>query len=496
MIRQELITKHLNEPTWKTLATKHSVKDNGLGKALSECAKQANGDEYEAALKSLAVVTDLARKLRADRAVASNRDVCAYLDNVGKEVERARASVTEEKLESSKSDAEEEQAEVDDKKVSKALRTELLAGLQKAKTAECSVLVCVAAPVYGLMVAPRITPQHRAMLTQCTESTKFLALGACVWDEKSRAYIFVMQKRDSALAKQIQAAIKCFAALNVKLDVMGRADLAKYQGADSNQGGGQRALDQDENEPETSDSPSDEDDPKSSPNKNQAFTISASVGTNGKNNKADVQAVQTALNLRAKAGLTPDGKCGPQTVAAIMAYQKTLGTIKPDGLVQPGRSTARALAGAAIAKPAAAPKPMAPPKLGKATLAKADLVWHGTRAILDHNIGELRKAVIGHYGNEHPELLKEIDESMVKLDGVLDKLDTKLADSIAKASAAQDAESRKAELTNAKAILADYIKYVQSEPLIKHIDSNPFGVATNLGRVLSDSLVHMAQSLG
>ena len=100
------------------------------------------------------------------------------------------------------------------------------------------------------------------------------------------------------------------------------------------------------------------------------------------------------------------------------------------------------------------------------------------------------------YAQEHPDLLKEIDENLEKLDGILDKLDHKLADSLAKAHAAADEAIRKAELRTSKTILADYIKYVKSEPLIAHVDANPFGVNTNLKKVLTDSLTHMAQSIG
>jgi hypothetical protein len=38
-----------------------------------------------------------------------------------------------------------------------------------------------------------------------------------------------------------------------------------------------------------------------------------------------------------------DGKCGPKTINAIKAFQATLGGFKPDGLIQPGKSTAKAL---------------------------------------------------------------------------------------------------------------------------------------------------------
>ena len=48
-----------------------------------------------------------------------------------------------------------------------------------------------------------------------------------------------------------------------------------------------------------------------------------------------------------------------------------------------------------------------------------------------------------------------------------------------------DAAKRNAELQSAKASLADYIRYVNTEPLVGHIDANPFGVDTKLRHVLT-----------
>lgn len=110
--------------------------------------------------------------------------------------------------------------------------------------------------------------------------------------------------------------------------------------------------------------------------------------------------------------------------------------------------------------------------------------------------GELKRAVLAQYGTEHSDLIKDIDQKLVKLDVILEKLDTKLADSLAKAHAAANDAARRAELKISKTILADYIKNVKSEPLIAHIDSNPFGVKTSLKPILTGHLTHMAQSIG
>src|SRR5207249_4832230 len=122
-------------------------------------------------------------------------------------------------------------------------------------------------------------------------------------------------------------------------------------------------------------------------------------------------------------------------------------------------------------------------------------VWHNMRKIVDTNIEQVKKAVKAHYAHEHPGLLKEIDKNLAKLDAIIGKLDHRIADSLAKAHAAKDEAARKGELKNAKGILADYIKYVKSEPLIAHVDSNPW-VKIDLRRTLVETITHMAQAIG
>ena len=85
---------------------------------------------------------------------------------------------------------------------------------------------------------------------------------------------------------------------------------------------------------------------------------------------------------------------------------------------------------------------------------------------------------------------------MRKLDVIIEKLDHRLADSLTKAHTAPDDAARKAELRNSKTILAEYIKYVKAEEMISNIDLNPFGVETNLKKVLVESLTHIAQAIG
>ncbi len=82
-------------------------------------------------------------------------------------------------------------------------------------------------------------------------------------------------------------------------------------------------------------------------------TISASVGRGGKNVPIDVKLVQTLLNAHvaklALAKLEDDGQVGKLTLAAIEAFQRKIVKMKqPDGRVDPGGRTFKALDGAAL----------------------------------------------------------------------------------------------------------------------------------------------------
>ena len=69
-----------------------------------------------------------------------------------------------------------------------------------------------------------------------------------------------------------------------------------------------------------------------------SFPLGGSVGRGGKNAPGDVRAVQAAL------GIAADGRCGGGTIAAIETFQRNMGQAKPDGRVDAGGGTERALA--------------------------------------------------------------------------------------------------------------------------------------------------------
>lgn len=84
--------------------------------------------------------------------------------------------------------------------------------------------------------------------------------------------------------------------------------------------------------------------------------IRGSVGRRGANARSDVKVVQELLNRSVEVmvpyrSLVVDGRSGPRTEEAIMHYQRrAVGLRQPDGRVDPGGQTIRALRGTAKAR--------------------------------------------------------------------------------------------------------------------------------------------------
>ena len=136
-------------------------------------------------------------------------------------------------------------------------------------------------------------------------------------------------------------------------------------------------------------------------------------------------------------------------------------------------------------------RPPAPP-----SLAEAPEAWQQTQREIAKGVEQLKSAIRTSFADEAPDLIAQIDASLGKLDGILDRLDDRLSGALRRAHEATDPTARARELKDAKAILADYIAYVKSEPLIEGIDANPFGVRIDLKARLTSTLTHMAVAIG
>jgi hypothetical protein len=87
--------------------------------------------------------------------------------------------------------------------------------------------------------------------------------------------------------------------------------------------------------------------------------ISGSVGAGGRNNRQDVITVQELLARRGFAPGPVDGRCGPRTTNAILAFQHGF-LSRPDGRIDPNGTSWRHLTNAGGAQPARPSQPSPP----------------------------------------------------------------------------------------------------------------------------------------
>lgn len=122
--------------------------------------------------------------------------------------------------------------------------------------------------------------------------------------------------------------------------------------------------------------------------------ISASVGRGGTNNEADVTHIQELLN-KVGAQVTVDGKIGNNTITAIENVQLRLGMNTPDGLIEPGKNTYKALAAGNIPEPA---KPSG--NYFSHPRANTVRISYGSNAVhLNANAEHLLRSVLAASGN-------------------------------------------------------------------------------------------------
>jgi hypothetical protein len=426
-----------------------------------------------------------------DTAEADRRAVAKAKADADKKA-KATADAEAKKREQEEQKGHKDEDGEEEEEASALLTTKLLPLLRQVNKGETMHALVASTGKQTVVMLSRkpISPARRKLLAEelgGAGGIKYF-VGHCVREKGMTT--FALKTQVAGLAKKLKLALLEQTGLRVKL---------RCRGEDGE-------TDDDLDEPDQADAGSPEEGEAAGPSAakdaappamTRPFEVGAAVGRGGKNLEEDVKMVQIALNRRAGAGLDVDGRCGKDMIDAIIEFQRALGQSKPDGRVEPGRGTARALAESGkIGKAPPPPSPRAPPEdLGEATLGRAPQVWHGTRDILGHNIAELKRAIRQEYANEHPTLLAEIDQNVNRVDVVLEKLDTRLSNTLEKAGAAKTPVQRKAELSSAKAILADYVAFVKNEPLIDHIDKNPFGVNAQVRKTITDSLTHMIKSI-
>ena len=539
-------TKHLNESGWKTICAKFKLKDNGLTRALWTYEK-LDEDKYDERLKAIVQVAGFAGSLRRSKDVAEEPDAAKYLANVANEAEFMRRKIASDKavaqekekqelLEREETEREDEEeanpnAEKDYKKFSKTF----LEGLNKVISGGGKEFQWVSGkkdstrhmPVSGILVAPMVNAEHKKLITRVTGSQHF-ATGTCLLEEGKLTFV-VDEFDPSKFVTEIRRSIQYFTGKKFAVRARGSEDTTAAE-EDPNED-----LDgpEDQNEEQDSDDPpkfvpgvldeppvgtgkpkpgkprkgaspateeheaeaeAQEASSKTSEEKESAtgatrpFEISAPVGQGGRNNPEDVEAVQVQLNLKAKAGLVVDGKCGPKTIAAIKAYQKTLGMSSPDGLIEPGKSTAAGLSGKPVSFPAQqATGPGGGGKGGGAAGSKKPGAAGGATggASAGSVFGVAIGVVTGAIGQIVAEAVKEAQEAEARKNA-LEKMIKDLLKKMKEAGTPQSGEGKRIwdELQKA---------YKENQDHIKKLEKAAKDLADRKTKEAAEALKHLAE---
>jgi hypothetical protein len=382
----------LTENDWRQNSARCKFKNTELQGLLADY-DDLGDDEHDELLDKIAEIKKLALEVKKSREITANPAAAKYLGEIVAAADAEQREVSKDKTEAEKaakkSNVTANKADTSDNGDGEPFGKDspvgklLLLALQKLKSdedLEYEFIVCDAKPQPAVMIAKKITAQHKTLLTDATGgSKKFLHVGLC-WFEDGHV-VFEPETPTSGLVPKLKLA------------------LHHHTG------------------------------------KKHAVRI-------GEESSEE----------------EPAPAASPRDVAS---------------------------GGKAVAEAAAAPNPVP-------ELAKAPDTWKGTCDTLLEDIRALGKAVRAQCANEPAEFTKEINGYMEKLESRIEKFGLKLSNSLVKANDAKDAAGRKAELTNAKAIVAQTIKDVK--PLAVVVDENPF-VKTNFTGELTGGLTRAAQAI-
>jgi hypothetical protein len=123
--------------------------------------------------------------------------------------------------------------------------------------------------------------------------------------------------------------------------------------------------------------------------------------------------------------------------------------------------------------------------------AKLRLAWLDARAAVQADLDRLRAAALTEFADD------PLGANLVRLDEVLAGFAAGLEDSLDEAANAADPARRAKALAAAQPVAQRYLDHVLADPLIDHIETNPFTPVTISGRFLgplSDILQALAEA--
>jgi hypothetical protein len=154
----------------------------------------------------------------------------------------------------------------------------------------------------------------------------------------------------------------------------------------------------------------------------------------------------------------------------------------------------------AEAAPAAPPPPPAASGPSEQAVAaalvavgKSSQVWEATLNAVERQVGELHKKLAAAYQGHG--FAAELDRAFTsKVEPMMEALDAKLVATLGRVAGASTPEARNAAVAEARDIVARFAAYLDNEPLIAKLDSNPF-VPLSIEKTLTASLAALDKSL-
>lgn len=190
----------LTESDWKTNSAKCKIKSVALQKAIADYEKLDDEESHDELLDAIADIKNEALELKKSKDVTSNPAAVKYVAEIIAAAEAEHREVTKDKTEAekaakkvgattgvgpAKADASNDgQADAmgKDSAIGK-LVTLAMQQLKSNEDLEYEFIVCEAKPVSGVMIAKKITPNHKEMLSEATGSKKFSHVGVCWFED-------------------------------------------------------------------------------------------------------------------------------------------------------------------------------------------------------------------------------------------------------------------------------------------------------------------------
>ena len=175
---------------------------------------------------------------------------------------------------------------------------------------------------------------------------------------------------------------------------------------------------------------------------------------------------------------------GPDAARVQALVVAANGLLKNDDAAQASRTLDELeplLGGQGAAPAPAAAADEAGKKVSNVVFTQSRLVWDATRKKMQADLKALEQSIreTCRRWNDDPDGddeidLGELEGGLKKLPALLEALDTRLIDKLDEALNAADADARQARHQEAKAIVAEYLAFVNGDRLLARIDDNGF----------------------